>query len=33
MMCKRVCGDAEVWVTAVTCYSNVRSLKKNILKL
>ena len=25
--CERVCGDAEVWVTAVTCYSNVRSLK------
>ena len=25
--CERVCGDAEMWVTAVTCYSNVRSLK------
>ena len=26
--CERVHGDAEIWVTAVTCYSNVRSLKK-----
>ena len=27
--CERLCADAEIWVTAVTCYSNVRSLKKS----